>query len=638
MEDPLNMESISSHPQQFSFKINDLQIEVKEIQVKEETSGDSQKSSRSKLFFKSEELFLVCLWRGCSFNTHFQWNNFKVHVEEHLSEFRQNQTQSLQKYICGWKGCDFIEHSLREMGRHLHFHSYHTKLQCHGKNSLYSQHCNSTMDWSDIKVPCTVNNKKLPKLKQYRCEWAGCVFQDIDWLQPMDFFDHVNAHNYLGGDGFYQCLWAGCNTNNKKETFASKFKAHMKNHTNEKCIACPNCGSMFTNRVKFFDHCKRQDTQEASFPCGECGKILPTKRIFKDHARAHEKPYNCHLCSQSCSSPSTLKNHMIFKHTTERPFSCELLHCNYTGKTKSDMKIHARKHEKTILQCTSCDYKCKALQTLKNHTKEIHSSVPNTYACHLCAYKTSRGSKLSSHLGSHDVHFSKDLSRLIFKTNPQTGFLQLREDMINQTGSGKFLKPALTDIVPDYDAITDSIAKKIKEELKEKEMNTDDDSMVEALYNADDVIAENETVEPSTADLDSKEVRSRIKTIINDQIQVVENNALGAFFRCKPCGKIKSRKPDLAKHVQSHIEGVSYTCTNCNLEYKTYNSVAVHLFNAKNCKLRQGKKYSIQISSDGLKINTRTGVINKRGRKSKEESEQVDELFDFSIFMGSVGM
>ena len=42
--------------------------------------------------------------------------------------------------------------------------------------------------------------------------------------------------------------------------FKSKYKLreHIRSHTQEKVVACPTCGGLFSNRTKLFDHLKRQ--------------------------------------------------------------------------------------------------------------------------------------------------------------------------------------------------------------------------------------------------------------------------------------------------------------------------------------------------------------------------------------------
>lgn len=55
--------------------------------------------------------------------------------------------------------------------------------------------------------------------------------------------------------GGIQCLWNECQG---KYVSLYKLKEHMRVHTKEKLIACPECGTMFASNTKFHEHCKRQ--------------------------------------------------------------------------------------------------------------------------------------------------------------------------------------------------------------------------------------------------------------------------------------------------------------------------------------------------------------------------------------------
>lgn len=37
-----------------------------------------------------------------------------------------------------------------------------------------------------------------------------------------------------------------------------RLREHMRSHTQEKLVACPTCGSMFSSNTKLFDHLHRQ--------------------------------------------------------------------------------------------------------------------------------------------------------------------------------------------------------------------------------------------------------------------------------------------------------------------------------------------------------------------------------------------
>ena len=48
-----------------------------------------------------------------------------------------------------------------------------------------------------------------------------------------------------------------------------KMREHLRSHTQEKVVACPTCGGLFSSRTKFFDHLTRQ----ASGTSGNQGSI-----------------------------------------------------------------------------------------------------------------------------------------------------------------------------------------------------------------------------------------------------------------------------------------------------------------------------------------------------------------------------
>lgn len=51
------------------------------------------------------------------------------------------------------------------------------------------------------------------------------------------------------------CRWAGCG---KTFTVIAIFTDHRRTHTKEKQCGCPNCGTLFRNFSKFYDHFRRQ--------------------------------------------------------------------------------------------------------------------------------------------------------------------------------------------------------------------------------------------------------------------------------------------------------------------------------------------------------------------------------------------
>ena len=56
-------------------------------------------------------------------------------------------------------------------------------------------------------------------------------------------------------DRQYSCLWEGCSFSCNR---LGNLSAHLRSHTQEKVVACPQCGLLFTARAKLRDHLVRQ--------------------------------------------------------------------------------------------------------------------------------------------------------------------------------------------------------------------------------------------------------------------------------------------------------------------------------------------------------------------------------------------
>ena len=105
-------------------------------------------------------------------------------------------------------------------------------------------------------------------------------------------------------------------------------------------MGCPTCGGLFANRVKFMDHCLKQQ-EGHSFACVTCEKKFAIERHlrygerftqsispvaflpfppnfeifydYRDHMRSHVNHYKCPHCDMSCPTPSTLTSHIKYR-------------------------------------------------------------------------------------------------------------------------------------------------------------------------------------------------------------------------------------------------------------------------------------------------------------------------------------
>ena len=123
------------------------------------------------------------------------------------------------------------------------------------------------------------------------------------WDNAQNFYWHVKSHaEDLEGHDII-CGWAGCQ---RRDTAVSKLKVwcqaftrdynqqmiltqlqeHLRCHSQERLVGCPTCGGLFANRVKFMDHCLKQQ-EGHSFACVTCEKKFAIERHLRHEEIFH---------------------------------------------------------------------------------------------------------------------------------------------------------------------------------------------------------------------------------------------------------------------------------------------------------------------------------------------------------------
>ncbi|XP_039352969.1 histone H4 transcription factor-like isoform X2 [Mauremys reevesii] len=326
--------------------------------------------------FKNSELILLCEWEECLFVGKCM-EEFCDHVAEHLKEYRQHPLERTEQYHCWWRNCEFLATGPRELVTHVNFHSYHTKLKFLG-SQLRASH----QDWPACSQN-SHNQNQIPRISEmYVCQWENC---DVTYNNPEWFYRHVAMHAY----------------STEKENISNNKKAICCCHWKEQVFVCQNCDKHFAN-----------------------------ERLLRDHMRGHVTHVTCPFCDLVCTSVSSLKAHIRFRHCDERPFHCDL--CESSFKNAYDLHKHVETHnDSNAYSCDveGCVFTSRTSQILRQHYKRAHMNNGNLkYKCHICQKCYSWCYTLTLHL--RKVHKLSCHSRFRYKEYDD-GYLRLNVAVYN---------------------------------------------------------------------------------------------------------------------------------------------------------------------------------------------------------------
>ena len=196
--------------------------------------------------------FLIpCRWKSCTFSFNGIYECLK-HVDDHCD-------QSSDKIdICPWTGCykTFGPWESQEAFQaHIYRHVVHAKLLAVGASYVKNKDLNSCPGSPKLRKHSFDNMQT-----DMQCEWETC---NKSFTNPQLFYSHVQEHCEVyvketqaqtGHEHLtYPCKWAECKQS-LQGGIIRKIKRHVKSHTHEKAIACPECEYMFSDNSAFLTH------------------------------------------------------------------------------------------------------------------------------------------------------------------------------------------------------------------------------------------------------------------------------------------------------------------------------------------------------------------------------------------------
>lgn len=383
----------------------------------------------------SDKQVFFCEWANCEARF-TDLTLFLGHLRQHGDEVQTNDERNI---VCEWADCsdEFGDTKLREFQLHLSYHGYHSKLMSFGTAEI-----RKISKQIGKQVRCYIDSSArtvLPVLPDsFICGWQRCfqVFYDAE-----SFYRHVERHPFDDIDipknltkselkkiKFASCKWNDCcfQTNSRWH-----LKDHLRSHTQEKLVACPNCGSMFCSKFKLGDHILRQYLNE-NFTKEHMQTLL--LQVSKDNqqvtltlipgaaeatgtdvAGALEEgfaPSMLRIDDQQPTSSSAGKRHKASQSKTVQDptqfstalgqFKCE--NCDKVCATKSLLREHAKSHfESYVYQCEICEFKSPSPSGIQHHKKYRHSEE-RPFKCQFCDARFKSKSDLRKHI---DIHSSE---------------------------------------------------------------------------------------------------------------------------------------------------------------------------------------------------------------------------------------
>ena len=101
--------------------------------------------------------------------------------------------------------------------------------------------------------------------------------------------------------------------------------------------------------------------------------------------------YNPGICPHCGNHFLRLKQHIIYKHTTEKPFKCEK--CDFAHALPKGLRSHmntVHPDKKALKMCHICSYKCILSSSLRIHIESVHDKV-HPYTTYLITLKGDGG-------------------------------------------------------------------------------------------------------------------------------------------------------------------------------------------------------------------------------------------------------
>ncbi|VEN52859.1 unnamed protein product [Callosobruchus maculatus] len=225
--------------------------------------------------------------------------------------------------------------------------------------------------------------------------------------------------------------WYHCKHCTYKTSLKTNFERHMLKHSKreKRCRnVCRHCGLTLMSPRYLDEHMVRKHPDSIAsitrkiYECKHCSyKTCLNDRLSKHNKIQHpetvdsSKLHNCIHCGASFKCKRSMDEHIIRRHpdfiasVSSKIHACK--YCTYKSTVTHSFEQHMLKHSGATdrhkyRKCTECGAVFKNKVILDDHTIRKHPHVTSTvtnkiHECTLCPYKTTKRSRLTSHMLQH---------------------------------------------------------------------------------------------------------------------------------------------------------------------------------------------------------------------------------------------
>ncbi|KAL7634689.1 UNVERIFIED_CONTAM: hypothetical protein RMT77_015066 [Armadillidium vulgare] len=133
--------------------------------------------------------------------------------------------------------------------------------------------------------------------------------------------------------------------------------------------------------------------------CKNCNFSFKSKDELKTHLKTHKKgKFKCAHCSYECNFNSVLKKHML-THSNIKLYKCS--DCSYECNQKGNLRRHMLTTHTNVklFKCSYCSYECIQKGDMKRHML-THTNL-KLFKCSYCSYECNQKGNLKTHSYTH---------------------------------------------------------------------------------------------------------------------------------------------------------------------------------------------------------------------------------------------